>query len=294
MYILPGPLTQRHAPPPAMPDATLRLRAPLLVSSLVAVALLVAGCDRSSTGSNQGAAPAAPPPLPVTVLEMQPRSVPIVLEAVARTEGSREVEVRARVTGILERQLFREGEPIRAGDPLMDGPRNPHDILSVLGEKELQAYLVNEIQEVYRLQGVKINDKHIEIIVRQMLRRVRVTDVGDTEFLIDEQVEKWVQSESSVREAERKLEDVGVPCIRCRSVKELADSDPHIRAREMMVTVEQPFIGPMRHYGSPLKMSETPCGVRDYSPFLGEHNPEVLSEMLGYDLHDPRMVQFRE
>ena len=101
--------------------------------------------------------------------------------------------------------------------------------------------------------------------------------------LIHEQVEKWVQSESSVREAERKLEDVGVPCIRCRSVKELADSDPHIQAREMMVTVEQPFIGPMRHYGSPLKMSETPCGVRDYSPFLGEHNPEVLSEMLGYD-----------
>jgi CoA:oxalate CoA-transferase len=50
-----------------------------------------------------------------------------------------------------------------------------------------------------------------------------------------------------------------------------------------MVTVEQPFIGPMRHYGSPLKMSETPCGVRGYSPFLGEHNPEVLSEMLGYD-----------
>ena len=111
-----------------MPDATLRLRAPLLVSSLVAVALLVAGCDRSSTGSNQGAAPAAPPPLPVTVLEMQPRSVPIVLEAVARTEGSREVEVRARVAGILERQLFREGEPIRAGAPMYRIDRAPFEI----------------------------------------------------------------------------------------------------------------------------------------------------------------------
>jgi crotonobetainyl-CoA:carnitine CoA-transferase CaiB-like acyl-CoA transferase len=100
---------------------------------------------------------------------------------------------------------------------------------------------------------------------------------------IHEQIEKWAQSLSSVREAERKLEDVGVPCIRCRSIKELADSDPHIQAREMMVSVEQPFIGPMRHYGSPLKMSETPCGVRDYSPFLGEHNSEVLSEMLSYN-----------
>jgi CoA:oxalate CoA-transferase len=79
------------------------------------------------------------------------------------------------------------------------------------------------------------------------------------------------------------LDDVGVPCIRCRSIKELADSDPHIKAREMMVTIEQPFIGPMRHYGSPLKMSETPCGVRDYSPFLGEHNADVLSRILGYD-----------
>ena len=66
-----------------------------------------------------------------------------------------------------------EGERLRAGDPLMDGPLNPHDILAVLGEKELQAYLVNEIQEVYRLQGVAISDKHIEVIVRQMLRWVQ-------------------------------------------------------------------------------------------------------------------------
>lgn len=111
-----------------MSDATPRLRAPLLASSIVAVALLVAGCDRSPTGSNQGTAPAAPPPLPVTVLEMQLRSVPIVLEAVARTEGSREVEVRARVSGILERQLFREGEPIRAGAPMYRIDRAPFEI----------------------------------------------------------------------------------------------------------------------------------------------------------------------
>ena len=79
-----------------------------------------------------------------------------------------------------------EGDRVRAGDPLMDGPRNPHDILRVLGEKELQRYLVNEIQEVYRLQGVTINDKHIEVIVRQMMRWVKIEDVGDTEFLVDE------------------------------------------------------------------------------------------------------------
>ena len=84
-----------------------------------------------------------------------------------------------------------EGERVRAGEPLMDGPRNPHDILAVLGEKELQKYLVDEIQEVYRLQGVNINDKHIEVITRQMMRWVKVEEVGDTEFLIDEQVDKF-------------------------------------------------------------------------------------------------------
>ncbi|MEW5982508.1 MAG: DNA-directed RNA polymerase subunit beta' [Acidobacteriota bacterium] len=84
-----------------------------------------------------------------------------------------------------------EGERVRAGDPLMDGPRNPHDILAVLGEKELQKYLVNEIQEVYRLQGVTINDKHIEVITRQMMRWVRIEDVGDTEFLVEDVVDKF-------------------------------------------------------------------------------------------------------
>ncbi|MEX2262806.1 MAG: DNA-directed RNA polymerase subunit beta' [Bryobacteraceae bacterium] len=84
-----------------------------------------------------------------------------------------------------------EGERVKAGEPLMDGPRNPHDILDVLGEKELQKYLVNEIQEVYRLQGVNINDKHLEVISRQMMRWVRVEDIGDTEFLPEEVVDKF-------------------------------------------------------------------------------------------------------
>jgi DNA-directed RNA polymerase subunit beta' len=100
-----------------------------------------------------------------------------------------------------------EDDRVRAGDPLMDGPSNPHDILHVLGEKELQKYLVNEIQEVYRLQGVNINDKHIEVISRQMMRWVRVEDVGDTEFLIDEQVDRF----RFLEENERVLANGGKP-----------------------------------------------------------------------------------
>jgi DNA-directed RNA polymerase subunit beta' len=100
-----------------------------------------------------------------------------------------------------------EGERVRAGEALMDGPSNPHDILNVLGEKSLQGYLVNEIQEVYRLQGVNINDKHIEVITRQMMRWVKIEDVGDTEFLIDEQVDKF----RFLEENERVIGDGGRP-----------------------------------------------------------------------------------
>ena len=84
-----------------------------------------------------------------------------------------------------------EGDFVKSGEPLMDGPLNPHDILRVLGMEALQEYIVDEVQEVYRLQGVTINDKHIEVIVRQMLRWVRIKDVGDTEFLLEEQVDRF-------------------------------------------------------------------------------------------------------
>ncbi len=92
-----------------------------------------------------------------------------------------------------------EGDRVIAGQPLMDGASNPHDILTIKGEKELSKYLVDEVQEVYRLQGVKINDKHIEIIVRQMLRRIKVIDSGDTTFLADEQVERSIFQEENDR-----------------------------------------------------------------------------------------------
>jgi len=84
-----------------------------------------------------------------------------------------------------------EGDYVRAGDPLMDGPLSPHDILQVLGPRALQHYLVNEVQKVYQLQGVSIHDKHIEVIVRQMMRRVMVTDPGDTDLLQGEQVDRY-------------------------------------------------------------------------------------------------------
>ena len=90
-----------------------------------------------------------------------------------------------------------EGDRVRAGEPLMDGSANPHDILRVLGEKELARYLVDEVQEVYRLQGVKIHDKHIEVIVRQMLKKVKIKEPGDTTFLVGEIIDKHIFDENN-------------------------------------------------------------------------------------------------
>jgi DNA-directed RNA polymerase subunit beta' len=92
-----------------------------------------------------------------------------------------------------------EADEVKAGDPLMDGPIDPHDILHVKGVEALQNYLVNEVQEVYRLQGVNINDKHIEVIVRQMLKRVRIESVGNTHFLVGENVDKVLFEEENRR-----------------------------------------------------------------------------------------------
>jgi len=83
-----------------------------------------------------------------------------------------------------------EGDYVRAGEPLIGGSAVPQDILNIKGEVALARYLVDEVQEVYRLQGVRINDKHIEVIVRQMMRRVKVREIGDTDFIIEEQVDK--------------------------------------------------------------------------------------------------------
>jgi DNA-directed RNA polymerase subunit beta' len=132
------------------------------------------------------------------------------------TKGKRKVVVTPEVGEAREYLIpkgkhisVHEGDFVRAGEALMDGAANPHDILRVLGEKALAKYLVDEIQEVYRLQGVKINDKHIETIVRQMLRRVRIKKPGDTTFLSDEQVEKHVFE----AENERVMTQGGEPAV---------------------------------------------------------------------------------
>ena len=107
-----------------------------------------------------------------------------------------------------------EGDYIRTGEPLTDGSANPHDILRVKGVKELQKFLVNEVQEVYRLQGVRINDKHIEVITRQMLRKVKIVDPGDSSFLVGEAVSKPVLEEvnSKLMEEDMRLA-IGEPLL---------------------------------------------------------------------------------
>ncbi len=110
--------------------------------------------------------------------------------------------------------IVHEGDYVQAGEPLMEGTVVPNDILSVLGLKELAKFLVNEIQEVYRLQGVKINDKHIEVIVRQMLKRVQITQANDSKFMIGEQVEWWKFEEERDRLlAEGKRPGVAEPML---------------------------------------------------------------------------------
>ena len=87
--------------------------------------------------------------------------------------------------------LVRDGDLVQAGEPLCNGAIDPHDVLEILGENALQSFLVNEVQEVYRLQGVNINDKHIGVIIRQMMRKVEIIRVGDTNFIYGQQVDKY-------------------------------------------------------------------------------------------------------
>ncbi|MEW6103326.1 MAG: DNA-directed RNA polymerase subunit beta' [bacterium] len=116
------------------------------------------------------------------------------------TEGTRTriIEVKNEITGDVKEYSVsmgrhpkvHPGDMVKAGDQLVEGPIDPHDILRIEGEKMLQTYLLNEVQEVYRLQDVDINDKHIEVIIRQMLRKVKVTDPGETELLPGDQVDR--------------------------------------------------------------------------------------------------------
>jgi DNA-directed RNA polymerase subunit beta' len=128
--------------------------------------------------------------------------------------GKREIYVYPETEERVEPQLYEvpagkhlrvhEGDRVRAGDRLTEGPVNPHDILLIKGPRAVQEYLLNEVQEVYRLQGVRISDKHIGVIVRQMLQKVRVTEPGDTDFLEGETVDRLTFRDENERVVKRK------------------------------------------------------------------------------------------
>ena len=135
----------------------------------------------------------------------KPKDFSIITEIAGRVEFGKDYKMKRRIVVVpaeegkepMEYMLpkgkhlsVQEGDYVDVGDPLMDGNPVPHDILHVLGVEALASYLVNEIQDVYRLQGVKINDKHIEVIVRQMMQKVEIIDPGETTFLVGEQIDR--------------------------------------------------------------------------------------------------------
>ena len=123
--------------------------------------------------------------------------------------------------------MAHDGQVVNKGEMIVDGPADPHDILRLQGVEALARYICNEVQDVYRLQGVKINDKHIEVIVRQMLRRVSIVDPGETRFITGEQVERAEVLEENDR-AEGRRQEAGActstccsasPRRRCRPIR---------------------------------------------------------------------------
>jgi DNA-directed RNA polymerase subunit beta' len=134
-----------------------------------------------------------------------------IVEIGGNVRGKKRLLIRDAETGVEEEHLIPlskhlivyKGDLVKKGQQLTEGPVVPHEVLEVCGPQDLQEYLVNEVQEVYRLQGVEINDKHIEIIVRQMLRKVKISEPGDTSFLWGEQIDRLVFEEEN-REIEEK------------------------------------------------------------------------------------------
>jgi DNA-directed RNA polymerase subunit beta' len=157
----------------------------------------------------------------------RPKDHAIIAEVSGTVQLGRDYKNKRRITIVPEdgdpveylipkgRHLaVQEGDRIEKGEFLLDGHPAPHDILAIKGVEELANYLVNEIQEVYRLQGVTINDKHIEVIVRQMLQKIEVDDAGDTEFLKGEQVDRIdFEDANAAVEAEGKKPATGQPVL---------------------------------------------------------------------------------
>ena len=134
--------------------------------------------------------------------------------------------------------LVHEGDYVKAGERLMEGSILPNDILRVLGAEELARFLVDEIQEVYRLQGVKINDKHIETIVRQMLKRVKITDAGDSIFMLDSQVEWWKFKEENERLLSEGLQPAAAEALLLGVTKASLSTDSFISAASFQETTK--------------------------------------------------------
>ncbi len=134
--------------------------------------------------------------------------------------------------------IVHEGDHVKAGEPLMEGSILPNDILRVLGTEELARFLVNEIQEVYRLQGVRINDKHIETIVRQMLKRVKITDAGDSHFMLDQQVEWWKFREENERLLAEGLQPAAAEPLLLGVTKASLSTDSFISAASFQETTK--------------------------------------------------------
>ena len=163
-----------------------------------------------------------------------------------------------------------DGDRVRAGNALMDGPVNPHDILKVLGEKELAEYLLREVQEVYRLQGVTINDKHIETIIRQMLRWIKVEEVGDTEFLVDEQVDKFIFQEENKKVMKKGGKPAKARPLLLGITKSALSTDSFIAAASFQETTRVlTEASPLRESGLPEEIEREhhhgpvdPCGDR--------------------------------
>ena len=159
----------------------------------------------------------------------KPKDFAIISEGAGRVEFGKDYKTKRRIMVVPDEEgaepveylipkgkhiSVQEGDHVEKGDLLMDGNPVPHDILSVLGVEELARYLVNEIQEVYRLQGVKINDKHIEVICRQMLQKVEITDAGDTTMLIGDQVDRFEFEEENTKAVKHGgREGVGRPVL---------------------------------------------------------------------------------
>jgi len=159
--------------------------------------------------------------------------------------GNREIHIESRdgtqrryMVALSKHILVQDGDFVRAGDPLSDGAITPADILSIKGPTAVQEYLVNEIQEVYRLQGVKINDKHIECIVRQMMQKVEILDAGDTNFLEMQPVDRVVFREENDKILDMKVvEDAGssetLKPGMIISVRRLRDENSSLKRRDL-------------------------------------------------------------